>query len=322
MKRTFIAALLAISFAACSINYEKAPSGLTYKIFKGNGTQKPKAGEFIKFNVEFRLMDRDSVLKSTFGSLPGYGPVDTSKRAQYSFMEIIPLMNVGDSAVVSMSIDSLKNKGMIQGYDPLFVKGQVMLAKVKLLQVFKKEGDVEADYKKSLDDEKGNEEKAIEAYLAKHNLKGEKGKNGTYVVVEDAGDPALKADSGKKVSVMYRGSLLTNGYVFDTNMDTTKGHTAPLDFVVDAPGMIPGFSDGITFFGKGGKGKLFIPAMLGYGPQAQGKEIPAFSNLIFDIEVKDVTDAPPPQPVNPKVQQMQQQMQKMHQQKQDSTKKK
>ncbi len=321
MKRTLIAALLITSLAACSMNYEQTPSGLSYKIFKGKGTQKPKAGEFIKFNVEFKLMDRDSVLQSTFGHVPGYGPVDTSKRSEYSFMEIIPLMSVGDSAVVSMNIDSLKNKKMIQGYDELFVKGQVMVAKVKLLQVFKDEKAVMADYEKAMEEEKNSEIKAIEDYLAKNNLKGVKATNGTYAVIENAGDPALKADSGKKVSVMYRGRLLATGHEFDTNMDSSKGHTEPLEFVVGAPGMIPGFSDGLPLFGKGGKGKLYIPAFLGYGQQRQGNEIPAFSNLVFDIEVKDVTDAPA-QPVNPMQQQMQEQMQRMQQQKQDSTEKK
>lgn len=195
-----------------------------------------------------------------------------------------------------------------------------MVAKVKLLQIFKDEKDVMADYEKSMEEEKNSEIKSIEDYLAKNNLKGSKAKNGTYVVIENAGDPALKADSGKKVSVMYRGKLLSTGYEFDTNMDSSKGHTEPLEFVVGAPGMIPGFSDGLPFFGKGGKGKLYIPAFLGYGQQRQGNEIPAFSNLVFDIEVKDVTDAPA-QPVNPMQQQMQEQMQKMQQQRQDSTEK-
>ena len=47
---------------------------------------------------------------------------------------------------------------------------------------------------------------------------------------------------------------------------------------------------------------FLIPAMLGYGPQAQGADIPAFSNLIFDIEVTDVKEAPAT-PANPMMQQ-------------------
>ena len=90
MKRTIVV-LFAISLFACSTNYDKTPSGLTYKIFKGRGGEKPKTGEFIKFNIEYRLADRDSVLQSTYGSLPAYSAMDTGKRVQYTFMEIMPL---------------------------------------------------------------------------------------------------------------------------------------------------------------------------------------------------------------------------------------
>jgi hypothetical protein len=153
MKRT-IAVLLAISFFACNMNYEKTPSGLTYKIIKGKGGEKPKPGEFIKFNLEYRLSDRDSVLQSTYTAFPAYDRVDTGKQIAYSFKEIIPFMSVGDSAVVSISIDSLKSKGMIQDYSPILVKGQLLTARIKLLQIFKDEKIMLADYDSLIEREK------------------------------------------------------------------------------------------------------------------------------------------------------------------------
>ena len=66
MKKTLFA-VFAIGLFACNINYEKTPSGLTYKIFKGREVINQKGGEFIKFNMEYRLADRDSVLQSTYG---------------------------------------------------------------------------------------------------------------------------------------------------------------------------------------------------------------------------------------------------------------
>ncbi|MBV9963586.1 MAG: FKBP-type peptidyl-prolyl cis-trans isomerase [Parafilimonas sp.] len=319
MKRT-IAVLLAISFFACNMNYEKTPSGLSYKIIHGKGGAKPKPGEFVKFNMEYRLADRDSVLQSTYNSLPAYDAVDTSKRAQYSVREIMPLLSVGDSAIISISIDSLKNKGLIPDYTPVLVKGQVLTAKIKLLNIFKDEKDVVADYNKTMENEKTNEIKVLEQYMAKNNLKGTKTKNGAYVIIDNPGDASNKADSGKMATVMYRGYLVSNGKVFDTNMDTTKGHTDPYKIVVGTQGSIQGFSEGLPYFGKGGKGKILIPAMLGYGPQAMGPDLPAFSNLVFDIDVVDVGDAPPQQNNAMLQQQIQEQLQKMKA-KQDSTQK-
>jgi FKBP-type peptidyl-prolyl cis-trans isomerase FkpA len=305
MKRTIVV-LFAISLVACNINYEKTASGLAYKIFKGNGTEKPKPGEFIKFNLLFNLADRDSVLQSTFNKIPVYSPLDTGKRTAYTYMEVLQLMNVGDSAEVSINIDSLKSKGMIDNYNPILVKGQVIIARIKLLQVFKDEKSMVADYEKSIEREKDLEIKLLEDYMSKNNIKGVKTKNGAFVVVENPGDTALKADSGKLASVMYRGYLTTTGKVFDTNMDTTKGHTDPYQFVVGSRGgSIEGFNETLPYFGKGGKGKILIPAMLGYGGQPQGEDLPAFSNLVFDIEVKDV-QIPPATSQNPMMQMQQQ----------------
>jgi len=300
MKRA-IAVLLAISFFACNTNYEQTPSGLKYKIFPGKGGEKPKAGEFIKFHIEYRLADRDSVLQTTYDKVPGFSPLDTGKRTAYTYMEVFPLMSAGDSAVVSISVDSLKSKGMIPDYSPILAKGQILFARIKLLQVFKDEKTMLDDYNKSLDAEKDNEIKSLEEYMKKNNLKGTKTKNGAYVVIDNPGDTGMKADSGKIATVMYRGYLQTNGKVFDTNMDTTKGHTDPIQISVGARGAIQGFSECLPYFGKGGKGKFLIPAMLGYGPQAQSADLPAYSNLIFDIEVTDVQIAPPAPaaPANP-----------------------
>jgi FKBP-type peptidyl-prolyl cis-trans isomerase len=286
--KTRIALLFAISLAACNMNYDKTPSGLAYKIFPGSGGEKPKAGEFIKFNLEYKLADRDSILQSTYNSIPAYSNVDTGKRVKYSFWEIVPQMSVGDSALISMNIDSLKSMGILPDYSPIFVKGQVLNVKLKLLKLFKDEKSMIADYDSAINLEKGKEIKSLEDYMAKNNLKGTKTKNGAYVVIDNAGDTSMKADSGKVATVKYRGYLESTGKVFDTNMDTSKGHTDPIEISVGSRNSIEGFSEGLPYFGKGGKGKILIPAMLGYGPQAAGPDLPAFSNLIFDIEVLDV----------------------------------
>jgi FKBP-type peptidyl-prolyl cis-trans isomerase len=290
MKKIIFAALL-LSMVACNINYEKTPSGLTYKIFKGKDTVKAKPGQFAKFNVRYILADRDSVFSSTYGTIPGYSPIDTGKRVRYSFMEIVPMMSEGDSAEVSISIDTLKNIGALPEYNSMFVKGQVIKCRVQLLKLFNNEKAMVDDYQKSIDQEKNAETKELENYLVKKKLKGIKTPNGAYVVVDNAGDQSLKADSGKVATLMYRG-YLESGNVFDTNMDTSKGHTDPIQIAVGSRGSIQGFSECLPYFGKGGKGKFLIPAMLGYQGTPQGSDIPAFSNLIFDIDVIDVTDMP------------------------------
>ncbi|MBG9378020.1 FKBP-type peptidyl-prolyl cis-trans isomerase [Panacibacter sp. DH6] len=300
MKKIMFVAAAAIAMASCGVDYQKTASGLVYKIYEGKGGDSAKPGNYVKCNVQVFLTDRtgkeDSVLTPQ-SDFPNYLPCDTSKRAEASFMEIIPKLREGDSAVINVSVDTLKSKRLINPADSVvFVKGSNIQYRVKVTRVFKEEKDVMADYEKETKLEEARQTKQVEDYIAGKGLKdkAKKTPHGAYVVVDNAGDAALKADSGKQASIKYKGYLMSdNSKIFDTNMDSSKGHTDPIDVVVGQSMVIPGWHDALPFFGKGGSGKILIPSFLGYGPQGRQPEILPNTNLIFDIEVLDVKDAPP-----------------------------
>lgn len=152
-----------------------------------------------------------------------------------------------------------------------------------------------ADYKAEMEKEKTRETKELKDHLAKKNIKAQETASGVFVQITNAGDATAKADSGKQVSVMYRGTFL-DGKKFDGNMDADAQNKQPLEFVIGQGGVIKGLEDGLKMFNKGGRGKIFIPAMLGYGPNGSAPIIPAYASLVFDIEVLDVKIAPPPPP--------------------------
>jgi FKBP-type peptidyl-prolyl cis-trans isomerase len=295
MKQLLLVAAAAVAFSACQVKYEKTKSGLLYKITKGSGGEKLKGGDFIKFNISYSMPDKDTVLNSTYGKIPGFTMVDTSERSKFSFMEVLPMCAVGDSITFNMSIDTLKKLGAIPDYDKTFTKGGQIHGTVKILGRFKSEAETTADYQKEVEIEKNREVAALEAYIAKKGEKAQKTKSGAFVVVEAAGDQTAKADSGKQVSVMYKGYLQSTGKVFDTNMDSSMHHTDPLTLNVGTGQVIKGWDEALPYLAKGGKGKIYIPAMLGYGPQGN-QGIPPFSNLVFEVEIKDVKDAPAPPP--------------------------
>lgn len=315
---------LAIVMASCNTNYEKTASGLTYKIFKGKGNGALlKAGMFAKLNIEYLLSPKDSILNSTYGKVPLYTAIDTAAQNKYSFMELLPKCKAGDSAIFTISIDTLKNRGAIPAYNEIFKRGDQIKCKMTVLKTFTNENDIRADYEKEMTVEKDREINDVKNYLSKKGVKAQQTKNGAFVEITNAGD-AVKAQPGKVASVMYRGYLQDGGKVFDTNMDTTKGHTDPIDVAVGQGSVIPGWEEALPYFGKGGKGKIYVPAMLGYGPQGSQGAIPPYANLVFDIEVRDVKDAPKQQPgqqqggmnnLTPEqMQQLQQQMQQQQQQ--------
>ena len=102
-----------------------------------------------------------------------------------------------------------------------------------------------------------------------------------------------KADTGKQVSVYYKGYTM-DGKVFDTNIGKDAQHKDAYPVVLGRHSVIQGWEEGLKFFGKGGKGKLYVPSMMAYGPQGNPPVIPAFSNLIFEVEIVDITNAPAP----------------------------
>ncbi|WP_197429057.1 FKBP-type peptidyl-prolyl cis-trans isomerase [Phnomibacter ginsenosidimutans] len=127
----------------------------------------------------------------------------------------------------------------------------------------------------------------MEEYLKEQKISGyTKTPKGVFIKIERQGN-GPKADSGLLISVNYTGTL-KNGTKFDSNVDPAFGHVGPFEFVAQTGAVVPGWDDAIVLLNKGTKAKLFVPAMLAYGSNAQGEKLPAFSDLIFDLEVMDV----------------------------------
>ena len=53
--------------------------------------------------------------------------------------------------------------------------------------------------------------------------------------------------------------------------------------------MVPGFEEGLGMLAKGGKAILIIPYYAAYGAKGRPGAIPPYSDLVFDIEMVDLT---------------------------------
>jgi FKBP-type peptidyl-prolyl cis-trans isomerase len=197
-----------------------------------------------------------------------------------------------------MSIDTLKKLGMIPDYNNIFTKNDVIKGRLEILKVYNNESDVNADYQKEMESEKQKEVADLDKYISGKKIKAQKTPNGVFVEVQNPGTEP-KADTGKQVSVYYSGYLLKNGNPvakpFDTNVGKDATHKDVFKVVLGSHSVIPGWEEGLKLLGKGGKGKIYIPAMLAYGMQGQPPVIPPYSTLIFDVEIADIT-VPAPQP--------------------------
>ncbi|KAH4279447.1 peptidylprolyl isomerase [Parastagonospora nodorum] len=99
------------------------------------------------------------------------------------------------------------------------------------------------------------------------------------VTVEDKKEGKGKAaKKGDRVEMRYIGKL-KNGKVFDSNK---KGK--PFAFKLGVGQVIKGWDVGVAGMTPGGERRLTIPAALAYGKKGAPPDIPANSDLIFDIK--------------------------------------
>ncbi len=84
---------------------------------------------------------------------------------------------------------------------------------------------------------------------------------------------------GATVTVHYTGALCKNGIIFQSSHDMGRTITFPLS------GVIAGWTQGVPGMKVGGTRRLVIPADMAYGASSPAPNIPANSDLVFDIEL-------------------------------------
>jgi FKBP-type peptidyl-prolyl cis-trans isomerase FkpA len=163
----------------------------------------------------------------------------------------------------------------------LDVKSKAEYAKIEAAEKKKQEAD-----KKKKEEQKANAKKEeaglLKKYLKDNNITAAPTESGLYYIEKVKGTGA-KVIAGSKVSVHYTGTLL-NGKKFDSSRDREG---KPFEFEVGKGNVIKGWDEGLQKMSKGGKAILIIPSSIAYGEQEMGS-IPAYSTLVFDLEVIDV----------------------------------
>lgn len=133
-----------------------------------------------------------------------------------------------------------------------------------------------SDDNNSKDFTQANEDE-ITQFIADNNLNAQKSNSGLYYVINEQGS-GTQPTATDNVTVAYKG-YFTDGDVFDES--NADGISFGLQQV------IPGWTEGITYFNEGGSGILLIPSRLGYGNRGRGS-IPGGAVLIFDINLISV----------------------------------
>lgn len=84
---------------------------------------------------------------------------------------------------------------------------------------------------------------------------------------------------GATITAHYTGALVNNGVIFQSSHDFGDAITFGLNQVID------GWTKGVPGMKIGGIRRLIIPAAQAYGAHSPSPNIPANSDLVFDIEL-------------------------------------
>ncbi|NWJ50719.1 MAG: FKBP-type peptidyl-prolyl cis-trans isomerase [Bacteroidetes bacterium] len=247
---------------------------------KGKGA-KPGPKDYVKVHYSVSTIEGKVFYSSFKNPEPHLMQMDGQLETQ-GLKEGLSLMTKGSKVrlIVPSKLAFGQGNNSVEPYTPL-------LYEVQLVDIMSKaQYDKEQDRlkKKAITDAenaKKQEPELLKKYVSENKITVAPTASGLYYVELKKGT-GKAAEKGKRVKVHYEGKLL-NGKVFDSS----KKHGQPFEFVLGQNQVIPGWDEALLKMKVGGKAKLILPSSLGYGAQAM-PTIPAYSPLIFEVELLDV----------------------------------
>lgn len=264
------------------IQVQPTESGLYYmELEKGQG-KKAVAGEMLSVYLTVGQLDG----KRLFSNFDG-DPLDIEFGKEFDtkgLMEGLGLMKEGGKAklIVPSEIGvGPRGKDGVPAFTTLIY--EVKLDQIKTIDQVKKEREEQKKMKAQRDEESMNAEQGrINAFLLANNIEIPPLESGLYFIPIQDGEGAYPVD-GNKVVVHYI-LQTTEGKQLQSSYDQNQS----IDFELGTGAVIKGWEEAIRLMQKGSKAKIIVPSKLAYGSRDRSKDIPAYSPLVFDIELIDI----------------------------------
>lgn len=274
-----------LTLNACGSKKQKTANGLEYEILvKGDGRQ-AQLDDIIKGKLI--LSSNGNIVLSVDESMPIFYIQQSIYPGDLN--EGLLMLREGDSASFYIPADSLSK---YMGGLPAEVE-DYMVYTIKVDKLYTQEElELEEAAKEAAALE--TEQAAIAQYLKENSITVAPEESGIYFISNKKGSGKTIAQ-GQTVKVNYVGKLL-NGKLFDTNIESIAKENnvynpqrpyEPMEVPAGKGQLIPGFDEALLMMKKGGKATVIIPFAQAYGSRDMSPDIPAYSTLVFDIEIVD-----------------------------------
>ncbi len=285
--------------------YKEAPLTVTNFVGLAEGTLDATKGKKFYDGLKFHRVIADFMIQGgdpqgTGAGGPGYKfpdePVNGlvfDKPGKLAMANAGPGTNGSQFFITHVPTDWLNYKhtifgAVVDGESQKVVNTVAQGDEIKSITIIRQGAEAEkftatqADFDKLVPVAKDAVKKFKEAQIAEVIKGCEKTSNGVYFqIVKEGSGNAI--GNGKKVTCEYQG-YLPDGQIFDASKKFHPQGHEPLEFVVGAGQMIPGFDQMVSQMKVGETRKMVIPPELAYGsrgiPQAG---IPGDSYICFDV---------------------------------------
>ena len=259
-----------------NINVTPEPSGVyIIPIEKGKG-RCPVKGEKVELDFSATLLNGQPV-GSTFDSPEKFSFVLGEGYTIQGWEEIVPKMHLGDRVKAIIPFDMAYGEHSV-GEIPAYAN---LVYDIKLLKITTA-AELQAEAERALKALKEESERAFFDYLKVNNITDYTASGLFFAksLVTEGAQP----QKGQTARIKFDAS-----YLDGTPLGDSEQLGGQYDLVIGEGKVLKGLEEGVSLMRVGEKARFVLPYTLAYGANPYGN-IPAYSNLVFDVELLDVLD--------------------------------
>ena len=259
-----------------NINVTPEPSGVyIIPIEKGKG-RCPVKGEKVELDFSATLLNGQPV-GSTFDSPEKFSFVLGEGYTIQGWEEIVPKMHLGDRVKAIIPFDMAYGEHSV-GEIPAYAN---LVYDIKLLKITTA-AELQAEAERALKALKEESERAFFDYLKVNNITDYTASGLFFAksLVTEGAQP----QKGQTARIKFDAS-----YLDGTPLGDSEQLGGQYDLVIGEGKVLKGLEEGVGLMRVGEKARFVLPYTLAYGANPYGN-IPAYSNLVFDVELLDVLD--------------------------------
>ena len=259
-----------------NINVTPEPSGVyIIPIEKGKG-RCPVKGEKVELDFSATLLNGQPV-GSTFDSSEKFSFVLGEGYTIQGWEEIVPKMHLGDRVKAIIPFDMAYGEHSV-GEIPAYAN---LVYDIKLLKITTA-AELQAEAERALKALKEESERAFFDYLKVNNITDYTASGLFFAksLVTEGAQP----QKGQTARIKFEAT-----YLDGTPLGDSEQLGGQYDLVIGEGKVLKGLEEGVSLMRVGEKARFVLPYTLAYGANPYGN-IPAYSNLVFDVELLDVLD--------------------------------